>query len=83
MTKNQPTHDIVCKSGTFIGRDGKERWAYRKIGVAWADENGFLNKQTIEVMPLNWNGESYFRLREEKPMAEGEALQAASAAGTA
>ena len=64
MTKSKPTHDVVFKSGTFTGNDGKERHAYRTIGAAWPDENGTPNRIRIETVPVHWDGIIYLRPRE-------------------
>lgn len=66
MSKNQPTHDAVYRSGTFTGRDGKERSAYQTIGAVWPDENGQINRIRLDAIPVSWDGVIYLRAREAK-----------------
>ncbi len=70
MTKSKPTHDAVTKSGSFTGRDGKERSSYRTIGAAWPDENGALNRIRLDAIPIDFDGVIYLRAREEKDAPE-------------
>ena len=65
MSKTKPTHDAVYRSGSFTGRDGKERNAYGVIGAAWPNDKGELDRIKIDAVPVTWDGIIYLRRRED------------------
>lgn len=81
MTKSKPTHDAVYRSGSFTGRDGNERNAYRTIGAAWPDQNGAISSIRLESIPVQWDGVLYLRQRDDaeagsaEPIASGGGAQ--------
>lgn len=70
MSKSKPTHDVIFKAGSFTGRDGTERNAYRTIGAAWPNDDGAISVIRLDVIPVSWDGTLYLREREAEGAAE-------------
>ena len=72
-TNNRPTDDAVYKASEFQGEDGKKRNRYESIGVAWRDKDGQITRVKLSSIPLQWDGNLYFRSRQSKGEEGGAA----------